>query len=534
MWTYFNLCLGYPDSGIQWFQGWTPVPSLSQRFPSSGSWISMRHSKSPHRWMCLSKTSYNVSCQHTYLQSLFELLDIVYVFQDTAIAKANVRRGVSLAWSKYDYDKAWCPYDILRHEGMAMLVYMACLSLLCALLSFPWIRWFPLSAASPSCIDYSTFAQVGNRCASCWLGPTRWPRFGWGWTGWWKWEWCKWRAKQLVRCWLMTAVGSWVLRCSSHRGVLVQSTAINMFNNYDQPGQHLWFTIMTISFVPTWPKNWFPKGPLASSMRMCVCPHKLLICCLDPWVGSAREKVRHFQCTMSPMLHCFNSIWINVLILDWECFMALAPWICINIVLYPAASGICFDRVYRVIGYIKMAPNSPLALSRRASSLLVYLGAPLVLLTGCTQGLFGQGMDVFKCVSEFSPKDLHVWNDYVIVGHYSMCRSYGLKFNCPWSTCWAKSALHRLCGRDYSCEFVPQSFELSSFIANLCNLNCVVSPIVYLLKMVVAWRHNTKDLHNIDLFSGQGAINTAFCGNLTSLVNSQCHFEITMWDFNVL
>lgn len=123
---YFNLCLGYPDSGIQWFQGWTPVPSLSQRFPSSGSWISMRHSMWPHHWMCLSKTSYNVSCQHIYLQSLFELLDIVYVFQDTAIAKANVRRGVSLAWSKYGYDKAWCPYDILRHEGMAVLVYMAC------------------------------------------------------------------------------------------------------------------------------------------------------------------------------------------------------------------------------------------------------------------------------------------------------------------------------------------------------------------------------------------------------------------------
>ena len=56
-----------------------------------------------------------------------------------------------------------------------------------------------------------------------------------------------------------------------------------------------------------------------------------------------------------------------------------------------------------------MARNSPLALSRRAASLLVYLGAPLVLLTGCTQGLFGRGMDVFKCVGDISP-----WRTYVI------------------------------------------------------------------------------------------------------------------------
>lgn len=55
-----------------------------------------------------------------------------------------------------------------------------------------------------------------------------------------------------------------------------------------------------------------------------------------------------------------------------------------------------------------MARNSPLALSRRAASLLVYLGAPLVLLTGCTQGLFGRGMDVFKCVEDLLPQRTYV------------------------------------------------------------------------------------------------------------------------------
>ena len=70
-------------------------------------------------------------------------------FHDAAIAKANVRRGVSLAWSKYNYEHAWCPYHILRHEGMAVLVVMACYTLLWYLLCFPWIRWFPLLAVSP-------------------------------------------------------------------------------------------------------------------------------------------------------------------------------------------------------------------------------------------------------------------------------------------------------------------------------------------------------------------------------------------------
>ena len=53
-----------------------------------------------------------------------------------------------------------------------------------------------------------------------------------------------------------------------------------------------------------------------------------------------------------------------------------------------------------------MARNSPLALSRRAASLLVYLGAPLVLLTGCTQVYLGGGwmcLNVWKICSPKGP-----------------------------------------------------------------------------------------------------------------------------------
>ena len=137
--------------------------------------------------------------------------------------------------------------------------------------------------------------------------------------------------------------------------------------------------------------------------------------------------------------------------------------------------------------------GSPLALSARASQLLVLLGAPLVLQHG---RMIVQSNKQSTCQNSNPVSQI--------------------SFGC---ICLTKFTLHRLCGGEFAARAGPSCYRLRNLTAMLPKTNFSISdtvlpcsPLLYPLPFCCLF---SEDLWNIDLFSGQGAIHTAFSAVLT-------------------
>ena len=146
--------------------------------------------------------------------------------------------------------------------------------------------------------------------------------------------------------------------------------------------------------------------------------------------------------------------------------------------------------------------GSPLALSARASQLLVLLGAPLVLQHGC------------MIVQTYNQRTCQKSNPVKFRIQIQSTRL--TSFGCVRLT---KFALHRLRGGEFAARTGPSCYRLKNWTAILPKTNLIINdtvlPCSTLLYPLPFCRPFSEDLWNIDLFSGQGAIHTAFSAVLT-------------------